>query len=182
VGRLNRLEIRFGGFGGQGIVLSGVILGRAFSVYGGKYCAQTQSYGPEARGGACKSEVVVSNQKVDYPMATRLDILVAMSQEAFVKYLPDLKKDGLLIVERDLVSGVPEDEGYRIIRVPATNIADKILGRRVVANIVMLGALARALDDTDPEWIQKAVLDMVPRGTEELNKEAFERGYEVAGS
>lgn len=177
---MNRHEIRFAGFGGQGIVLTGVVLGTAAAMFGGKHASQTQSYGPEARGGACQSEVVISDEPVDYPVALSLETLVAMSQEALDKYIGDLVPGGLLVVDKDLVTRVPEDGKYELKRVPATSVAEKELGRRIVANMVMLGAVVQLSGIIKPEELEDAVKRMVPPGTEDLNIRAVRRGYELA--
>lgn len=178
---MSRQEIRIAGFGGQGIVLAGVVLGSAASVFGGKHSSQTQSYGPEARGGACQSEVVISNAPVDYPMAIELETLVAMSQEAMDRYVGDLKPGGTLIVDQDLVQSLPEEGDYQIHRIPATAVADRELGRRIVANMVMLGAAVAITKAVSPEELEQAVRMMVPPGTEELNLKAIRQGYQLAG-
>lgn len=177
---MSRREVRFAGFGGQGVVLSGVVLGSAASVFGGKHSSQTQSYGPEARGGACQAEVVISDDPVDYPMAEDLQTLVAMSQEALDRYLGDLKAGGTLIVDEDLVRRLPENGLYDLHRIPATSIADKELGRRIVANMVMLGAVVTITGAVTAEELEQAVAMMVPPGTEELNLNAVRRGYQLA--
>lgn len=177
---MSRREVRFAGFGGQGVVLSGVVLGCAASVFGGKYSSQTQSYGPEARGGACQAEVVISDEPVDYPMAEELETLVAMSQEALDRYVVDLKTGGTLIVDEDLVRRLPGDGMYDLHRIPATAIADKELGRRIVANMVMLGAVVAITGAVSAEELEQAVTMMVPPGTEELNLKAIRCGYQLA--
>ena len=174
-----RKEIRFSGFGGQGIILAGVILGRAASLYAGKEAVQTQSYGPEARGGASKSEVVISESEIDFPKVIQPDILVSMSQPAFDKYGYDLKENAKVIVDRDLVN-LPKgyEEKYEVYKVPFTEIANKEVGLGIVANIVMLGALTKLAGLVSKEEVEKALLDSIPKGTEKKNLMAFEKGYE----
>lgn len=174
-----RNEVRISGFGGQGIVLAGVILGRGAALYDDKNAVQTQSYGPEARGGASKSEVVISQEEIDYPKVIKPDVLVCMSQQAFDKYCRDIKEGGTVIVDRDLVT-VPEDfynGNVKVYKIPFTEIAYKDIGLKIVANMVMLGALVRITGIVSKEAIRKAILDSVPRGTEEKNLMAFEKGY-----
>lgn len=174
-----RKEIRFSGFGGQGIILAGVILGRAASLYSDKEAVQTQSYGPEARGGASKSEVVISDEEIDFPKVIQPDILVSMSQPAFDKYGCDLKENAVVIIDKDLVT-LPEgyEEKYTVHKVPFTEIANKDVGLSIVANIVMLGSLIKITEAVSKEALEKALLDSIPKGTEKKNILAFEKGFE----
>lgn len=176
---MNRLEIRLSGFGGQGIIRSGEIIGKAAVLYDGRYATFTQSYGPESRGGAAAAQVAIADDPVElsYPHVINPSILVVMSQGAYNRYVPEFRRDGLLIVDEDLVELDEKVEGLRVLKVPATRLAEE-LGRRVVANVVMLGFLATATDIVSPEALRQAVLDSVPRGTEELNARAFEVGVE----
>lgn len=174
-----QVEIRLGGFGGQGIVLSGTIIGRAQAIYEHRQVSLTRSYGPEARGGACSSALVISDGQILHPHVTRPKLMVAMSQAAYAEYHGGLAEDGLLLVDADLVE-VDLDADQEVVAIPATRIAEEELGRRIVANIVMLGALTACTDVLSREAMERAVLDSVPEGTEELNSKAFERGYEVA--
>ncbi|AEH06144.1 2-oxoacid:ferredoxin oxidoreductase subunit gamma [Methanothermococcus okinawensis] len=173
-----RKEIRLSGFGGQGIILSGVILGRGASLYDNKNAVQTQSYGPEARGGASKSEVVISDKEISFPKVIKPDILVCMSQPAFDKYGRDIKENGYVIVDKDLVS-IPNDyiNNFKIYQIPFTEIANKEVGLKIVANIVMLGALTKITNIVSKDAMEKAILDTVPKGTEKKNILAFEKGY-----
>ena len=172
------LEVRLGGFGGQGIILSGKILGRAQAIYEERQVSLTRSYGPEARGGACSSALVISDEPILYPHVTRPRLMVAMSQAAYAKYRDELADDGLLLVDADLVELDPE-ANHDVIRVPATHIAAEELELRIVANIVMLGAFTALTEVASKEAMRRAVLDSVPEGTEDLNERAFQRGYEV---
>ncbi|GBF36249.1 2-oxoacid:ferredoxin oxidoreductase subunit gamma [Methanofervidicoccus abyssi] len=175
-----RKEVRISGFGGQGVVLAGVILGRSAALYDGKNAVQTQSYGPEARGGASKSEVVISEEEIDYPKVIKPDVLVCMSQQAFDKYGRDIKDEGTVIVDRDLVT-VPENfynGNVKLYKIPFTDIAYKDIGLKIVANMVMLGALVRITGVVSKEAMRKAILDSVPKGTEKKNLIAFEKGYD----
>jgi 2-oxoglutarate ferredoxin oxidoreductase subunit gamma len=173
-----RIEIRIAGFGGQGVVLAGVIIGTAAVTYDGKNAVQTQSYGAEARGGAARSEVVLSDRQVVYPMVRRPDILVALSAPALEKFLGDLKPGGTLIVDEDLVK--VDDGDYRLYQASFSNTAVKELGRGVVANVVMLGFLAGVTDIVSEQAMVQAVKDNAPKGTEELNLKAFNLGLEMA--
>ncbi|HEC77135.1 MAG TPA: hypothetical protein ENI33_07780 [Thermoplasmatales archaeon] len=169
-----RREIKFGGFGGQGIILMGNIVGKASAKYDGKNAVFTPSYGPEARGGAASSNIVIDEEEIDYPYVTKPDVLVVMSQEAYEKYAPSLKDDGILIIDEDLVhlkNGVG-----RVAKIPSTRIAEK-LGKRIVANIVMLGFFAGVTKLISYKAIRKAVLESVPPKFKELNEEALEKGY-----
>ena len=174
-----RIEVRICGFGGQGIVRAGVILGLAASIYAGKNAAQSQSYGPEARGGSCRSEVVISNSEIDYPKIEVPDVVVIMSQEAYRRYANEVKKDGLLIVDPEMVPEAERSSPARVVQVPASKIADE-LGRRIVSNVVMLGALTALTKIVPVEAVEKAILSSVPKGTEDLNLSAFRKGYAFA--
>ena len=166
-----RKEIQIAGFGGQGIVLSGVILGEA-AIIDGKNAVQTQSYGPESRGGAARSDVVISGEMVDYPKVLEPGILVALSQPAFDRYAPVVAEDTVVVVDRDLV----HSEEISHHRVPFTRIAE-VLGRKVVANSVMLGYIASLTGMISHAALEKAILRNIPKGTEELNLKAFEEGW-----
>jgi len=172
------VQVRLGGFGGQGIILSGKILGRAQAIYEERQVSLTRSYGPEARGGACSSALVISDRPILYPHVTEPGLMVMMSQAAYAKYHDGLAPDGLLLVDADLVDLDP-DADQDVIPVPATHVATEELGLRIVANIVMLGAFTALTDLVSKEAMRRAVLDSVPEGTEELNERAFDRGYEV---
>lgn len=173
----NRYEICLSGSGGQGLILAGIILAEAAGVYGGKFVAQTQSYGPEARGGASKSEVVISDEEIDYPMTTRLDLLLAMNQRSCDSYYFDLKPEGVLVVDSTFVTQTPTTMA---IRIPFTQLAREKLGKEMVANIVALGALATLTRVVSPKSLESAVLARVPPGTEELNSRALQLGSKEA--
>lgn len=172
-----RYEIRLAGEGGQGLILAGLILAEAAVMYDGKNACQTQSYGPEARGGASKSEVVISDEEIDYPKVIAADVLLAMSQEACDKYYHDLKKDGLLIVDSVHVQRVPTSKA---IKVPITKIAEEVTGRSITANVVGLGLLAGLSGVVSREALEKAIADRAPRGTVEINLKALAAGFEFA--
>ncbi len=171
-----RTEIRLAGFGGQGIVLGGYILGKAASIFDRKYATMTQNYGPEARGGACTSNVVVEDGPIAYPTVTEPDILVLMSQEAYTTYKPNVQKGVQVVYDEDLVK---VDEGLpgEMIPVPAMRLAEE-LGRKIVANIVILGFLAAVTGVLSPEAMKQSVLSTVPAHTRDLNEKAFHLGYE----
>ena len=177
-----RTEIRICGFGGQGIILAGIILGKSASLFDGKEAVQTQSYGPEARGGASKCEVVISDTKVDYPKVQSPDILVAMSNEALIKYIVDLKDNGTLIVDPGTtdvedVREFIEEHNINVYEAPATKTAIDEIGLKIVANIVMVGAITKITGVISKEAAIKAIEASVPKGTEEKNINAFEAGY-----
>jgi len=172
-----RYEIRLSGSGGQGLILMGIILAEAIGIYDRKFVAQTQSYGPEARGGSSKSEVVVSDEEIDYPKVMQPDLLLAMNQRSCDEFFPELKPEGLLIVDSTFVSQVPTPKAYQI---PFTRIAREKFKREVVANIIALGALAQLSPIVSAKAIEAAVLDRVPRGTEKLNRDALKAGIHAA--
>jgi len=176
-----RLEIRVAGFGGQGVIRAGLVLAAAACIYGDKNAVQTQSYGPESRGGACKSEVVISDEDIDFPKVTEPDAVIVMSQEAYTNYAKDVKKGGILLLDSDLVPKQKEIPNVRVLKVPATKIAEE-LGKTIVANVVMLGAFASITNLIDAEAIKKSILSNVPKGAEKLNIDAFEKGYDYGKS
>ncbi|MFC2154544.1 2-oxoacid:acceptor oxidoreductase family protein [Candidatus Altiarchaeota archaeon] len=174
---MNRKEIKVGGFGGQGIILSGYIMGKAASIFDKKNATLTQAYGPEARGGACSANVIVSDGMVDYPKVTTADILVAMSQEAYDKFVPELAEDGTLLVDENLVKTGKISKKLKFFSIPATRLAEE-LGRKIVANIIMLGFFTAVTNAIGYEAMKGSVSSSVPRGTEELNLKAFQTGYD----
>jgi 2-oxoglutarate ferredoxin oxidoreductase subunit gamma len=174
-----RIEVRFAGFGGQGIIKSGIITASAACIYSGKNAVQTQSYGPESRGGACKSEVVISEEEIDFPKVVEPDVLVVMSQHAYNEYAENVKPNGTIILDPDMIPRERESESVNVFRVPATKIAED-LGRKIVANIVMLGAFVALTGLLDKDAVKESVKANIPKGTEELNLTAFEKGYEYA--
>jgi 2-oxoglutarate ferredoxin oxidoreductase subunit gamma len=171
---MSRTEIRITGFGGQGVVLSGYIIGRACAINAGKHATMIQSFGPEARGSACSATLAVSDVEVLYPYIDRPDIFVVMSAEGYEKYADELKDDGILLHEGDLIHPKPKKK-QRAFGVPSTRIAES-LGRLIVQNIVMLGFFAAATDIASREELRQAVKESVPPGTEELNLKAFDAG------
>jgi 2-oxoglutarate ferredoxin oxidoreductase subunit gamma len=174
----NRIEIRLSGAGGDGLLTAGKILGAAAVIYDEKHATQSQSYGPEARGGACRSEVIISDEDIEYPKATSLDVLLALTQEAIDRYAADVKPTGIVIVDADHVQRVP-DGGYAVYRLPIKAKARDELGAPAGASIVALGALLALRPVVTRDGLENAVLLHVPKGTEELNKKALELGYEL---
>ncbi len=172
-----RKEIRIAGFGGQGIVLAGKIMGEA-GVNAGYNAVQTQSYGPESRGGAARSEVVISDGTIDYPRVIDADVLVALSQPGFDKYYEETKENGIIITDSDLVEIKKKTEDNRIMKVPFTKSADA-LGRKIVANIVVIGYLTAFLELMPKKTMLDTIKDNIPKGTEKLNIKAFEEGYKL---
>lgn len=170
-----RYELRFGGGGGQGIITAAIIFAEAAGVYGGKYVCQTQSYGPEARGGKSKAEIVISGQPIDYPMALSLDLLLAMNQQACDAYFYDLKPNGLLVVDSTLVKQHPTS---RIIALPFTGMAREEIGQVLTANMIALGVIGVLSSQVSLENLEKALLARVPRDTQKKNKMAFKLGVE----
>lgn len=170
-------EIRFSGFGGQGIVRCGLITGKALALYDNMHASMNQSFGPEARGSACSSQLVVSDDRVLYPYITRPQILVSMSQEAYDKYEPELRDDGILIIDTDLVKTRPPRGKIKMYAIPSTRFAEE-LGNRIIANLVMLGFFTAITKTVTPEAMKKALPGLVPGRFLELNKRAFDRGFE----
>ena len=169
-------EIRIAGFGGQGVILAGFIIGKAAAVFSNLNSVQSQSYGPEARGGAARSEVIISDEKIGYPRPTSVDIFVAMAQEAFDTYRVDIRDDTVIVLDPDLVPR--HDIGRKVYKVRAQKIAMD-LGNKIVTNIAMVGAFTAIFGELDVEAVKKAVLDSVPKRFTELNMKAFENGYEA---
>jgi 2-oxoglutarate ferredoxin oxidoreductase subunit gamma len=174
---MERYEIRLSGTGGQGLIFAGVLLAEAAGIYDGKYVCQTQSYGPEARGGASKAEVVISDREIDYPKAIKPDLLLAMSQKSCDAYFFDLKPAGMLIVDSTLVSQLPTSRAFAI---PFTQIAREKLGKEIGANIIALGALATLSGAVSLSSLEAAVMGRIERGTEDFYRKALELGIEAA--
>ncbi|HPQ39224.1 MAG TPA: 2-oxoacid:acceptor oxidoreductase family protein [bacterium] len=174
-----RYEVRLSGAGGQGMILAGVILAEAAAIYDDKNATQSQSYGPEARGGASKSEVIISDEDIFYPKATNIDLLLALTQEACDKYVGDLKEQGILVVDAERVQKLPKGK-FRVFSLPITSIAQDKVGKIIVANIVALGVITALSGVVSDSAIESAVLARVPRGTEELNRRALRAGIEAA--
>lgn len=169
-----RQEIRIAGFGGQGVVLAGYVLGKALALYSGREAVMTQSHGPEARGGASSADLVVSSEPIAYPFVQRPDYLVALSQESYTKFRPSVKAEAMLLIDRDLVKPQAGDLFHAI---PATQLAED-LGRRIVTNVVMLGFVTAHTKLVTPEAMVKALEDTLNSRILELNIKAFHTGLE----
>lgn len=174
----DRFEVRLAGTGGQGVILAGIILSDAAVIGAGKNVAQTQSYGPEARGGASKAEVIISEAEIDYPKVIRADLLLAMSQEACDRYGHDVKPEGWLIIDADQVKRTPPHP--RIVRVPISRIATEETGRAITANMVALGVIIGLTGLVEPLAIKEAVERRAPAGTKEMNLLAVAAGLRIS--
>ncbi len=172
----DRTEIRLAGEGGQGMILAGIILAEAACIYDGKKAVQTQSYGPEARGGASKSEVVISADEIDHPEVLQADVLVALSQEAYKKFHTTIKPEGILIVDAEKV----EDASKNAIQIPISKLAFETTGRQITANTVALGVLVGLTGVVSRKALEKAITARAPKGTEEMNRKALEAGFKAA--
>jgi len=175
--QLQLTEIRIAGFGGQGVILSAIVLGKAASIFQGAFATMTQNFGPEARGGACSAQLLVSGAPILYPYVTQPDIMVVMSQEAYTRFVPELKEGGILIVEQDLVRVTDLPRQTKLYSCPATRLAEE-LGKRMVLNSVMVGFFTAVTRLLEPDAVRKSVADSVPSSFRELNLKAFETGYE----
>jgi 2-oxoglutarate ferredoxin oxidoreductase subunit gamma len=173
---MGRREIRIAGFGGQGVVLSGSILGKAASIFTNEFATLTQSYGPESRGGSCRAEVVISDEPIDYPYTTSPEVQIILSQEAYTNYGQNLPPSTLVIVDSDLVRVDPTQKPQPL-SIPASRMAREEIGRPVVANIIVLGFLAATSDIISVEALKNSILSSIPPGTESVNTKAFELGY-----
>jgi 2-oxoglutarate ferredoxin oxidoreductase subunit gamma len=173
----DRFELRLSGSGGQGMILAAVMLCDAIGAASDKNVAQTQSYGPEARGGASKADVVVADGEIYYPKAIKLDVLLAMTQEALDSYFSALKDHGVLIIDDVLVTHVPTDDYYGL---PFTRLAREECGHIMVANVIALAAIAEITGIVSREALEQIVLSRAPRGTEEKNKKAVDIGFREA--
>ena len=173
-----RQEVLLAGFGGQGIISTAILIASAIGKYEGKYVAQAQSYGPEARGGACKSEVVIDEEEIDYIKTLNPDIFIVMSQPALDKYISRIDPEhGVIIADSSLIKSIPE-QYKNVYMVPVTDIAEQKLGARIVANVVILGCFARISGYVKPENCEKAIVDNMAAKFHELNKNAFHEGYD----
>ena len=173
----NRYEIRLAGTGGQGLIFAGIVLAEAAAIYDNKNAVQSQSYGPEARGGTSKTEVIIAEGEIDYPKVTSADLLLAMSQEACDKYFYELKKDGLLIVDATYVHHLPTTKA---VSLPITQMALDATGKRITASITALGVIAGLTGVVSPQALAAAVAARAPKGTQEVNRQALEAGFHAA--
>jgi 2-oxoglutarate ferredoxin oxidoreductase subunit gamma len=174
---MGKTEIRIGGFGGQGVILSGFIIGKASAIFDSRFATMIQSFGPEARGGACNAQVIISDTPVLYPYITIPNILVIMSQEAYNKFGSNVKRGGTILFESDLVKVNNIDKSLKVYSIPATHLAEE-LGRKIVLNIVMVGFFTAVTNIVSYDSIKKSILDSVPKGTETININAFEKGFQ----
>ena len=174
---MERYELRLTGSGGQGLILAGIILAEA-ALHDGKNVVQSQSYGPEARGGASRSEVIISTEEINYPKVDDCDIMLALTQDAADKYINSLKAKGILIIDSS-VENVPDRDDITIYNIPILDTATKELNKPMVANIIALGSIIELTDIVTRESLEKAVLGRVPRGTEDLNRKALEIGIKL---
>jgi 2-oxoglutarate ferredoxin oxidoreductase subunit gamma len=165
------------GFGGQGVVMAGDILGKAATLYDGKFATMTQAYGPEARGGACSAQVIIDDEEILFPYVKEPHVLICLSQEGYSKNIASLRNGGMLLLDADLVRTKDISPDVTAYTIPATRFAEE-LGNKMMANIVMLGFLAAIYDLVSAEALRKAVLTSVPAPTREINARAFERGSE----
>ncbi len=175
---MSHIEIRLGGLGGQGIIKSAKIIGEAASLHDGKEAVQTASYGPESRGSACKAEVIISEQPIDYPLVQTPDILVALSTEAFLMHSKDLKEGAIVIIDKDLVQPGKIKPGIQLYRIPAATTAHQVLKNPLVTNVVMLGAFTAITKTITPKAMQQAIAQAFPR-YKELNLQAFQEGLKL---
>jgi 2-oxoglutarate ferredoxin oxidoreductase subunit gamma len=174
-------EVRISGYGGQGVILAAAVVGKAAAIFQDGYATMTQAFGPEARGGSSSAQVILSTEPILYPYITRPDVLVAMSQEAYTKFSPEVKPGGIVIIERELVRVDKIQPGDRIYAVPATRLAEE-LGRKVVLNIVMVGFFGAVTNLLDPDALRKAVEDSVPPAMRKLNLQAYDKGFEYGAT
>jgi len=175
---MDKTEIRVGGLGGQGVILCGMIIGKAASIFDGKHATLIQAFGPEARGSACSAQVTVADEAIGYPYVKNPDVLIVMSPDAYTQFAPQLKPGGVLLYEKELIT--LDDKlpaGVKALGIPATRFAEE-LGRRLVLNIVMTGFFAGVTGVVSFDAVEKAVKSSVPKGTEDLNLRAFRKGYE----
>ena len=172
-----RTEIRLAGEGGQGMILAGIILAEAAAIYDGKQATQTQSYGPEARGGASRSEVVISDGEIDHPEVLAPNIVVALSQEAYKKFAKTVRADGILIVDEERVQCDPD---LKVVKIPIMRLARESTGKAITANTVALGVLVGMTGVVSRQAIEKAVTARTPKGTEEMNRKALQAGFTAA--
>ena len=176
---MSRTEILIGGVGGQGVVLSGILLGTAATLFENKKAVQSQSYSSELRGGSARAEVILSEEPISDPQVRRPDILIVLAEEALTKYMDKIRPRGLLVIDSSLVKGAKPGD-YEILRIPATHIAEKEMGNIIVANLIILGALIKKTGLLSIESMEKAIEASVPKKAKTLNLTAFQRGLELA--
>lgn len=175
---MKRTEILIGGVGGQGVILTGILLGTAATLFDGQKAVQTQAYSSEQRGGMARAEVIISGEPITDPQVRRPDIFIALAEDAVNRHLKRIKPSGLLVFDSDLIRGVKPGD-YQALAIPATSLADKELGNIVVANLIILGALLKKTDILSVKAMEKAIEANVPPKAKELNLKAFRRGLEL---
>lgn len=175
---MKRTEILIGGVGGQGVILTGIILGVAATLFDGKKAVQTQAYSSEQRGGMARAEVIISSEPITDPQVRRPDILMALAQDAINRHLKKVKPAGLVIYDADLVKEIPQND-WQLLGVPATSLADQEMGNIIVANLILLGQLIKKTGILSVEAVEKAIAANVPAKAKELNLKAFRRGLEI---
>jgi 2-oxoglutarate ferredoxin oxidoreductase subunit gamma len=171
-----KTEIRIAGFGGQGIILSGYIIGKAAAIFDNKFSALIQSFGPEARGSSCSAQLIISDTQILYPYIVTPQVSIILSREAFDRFSPELEHNGIMLIEKDLVTPEKLHKSIKMFAIPATRLAEE-MGRKIVMNIITVGFFAATTGVTSYEATRKAVESSVPGGTEEMNLRAFETGY-----
>ena len=176
---MNRTEILIGGVGGQGVILAGILLGTAATLFDGKKAVQTQSYSSEQRGGMAKAEVIFSGEAITDPQVRRPDILLALAQDAIERHIKKIKPGGLVVIDSDLVKGVPPGE-YRVLEIPASRMAENELGNSLVANLILLGGLVKKTGILSVTAMEKAIEASVPPKAKDLNLKAFQRGLALS--
>ncbi len=174
-----KIEIRLSGSGGQGLILAGVVLAEG-AILSNLNAIQSQSYGPEARGGASKAEVIISDGYINFPKVIESDILVSLSQKSFNEYIKKSKRGSIVVVDSSI--NVEDEDSFIVYRVPILKTSSEIIKNKMTANIVTLGVLSKIIDDIDKECLKKAIINRVPKGTEELNIKAFEEGINLVDS
>ncbi|MCK9462942.1 MAG: 2-oxoacid:acceptor oxidoreductase family protein [Proteobacteria bacterium] len=178
---MSKHDIRICGLGGQGVIMAGMIIGKAASIFEDRFATLVQSFGPEARGSECSAQVMVADEEIAFPYVRRSDIFVAMSQSAYDKFVEEMKEGAMLVHEGELVKPDARlPKGVKAFGIPATRIADEEFKRRIVFNMIMTGFIAGATKVVGMDAMRKAVIDSVPQGTETLNLKAFDRGYQYA--
>lgn len=176
-GTMSKIAIRFSGFGGQGIVLSSIIIAHGAVLHEGKSAVQTQSYGPESRGGSSKSEVIVSDKEIDYPLIEKADVLIALSQEALDRYLHDTHEGSLVIIDPVFIKEIPKVDHIKVIEIPSAKLADEI-GSRLAANIIILGALIALTSVISEGSLEKAIKENTPPASHQMNISGMRAGIE----
>ena len=175
---MKNIQIKIGGFGGQGIVLASYITGKAASIHDKMNATLTQSYGPESRGSSCSAQLIIGAEEIDYPKVSHPEILMIMSQEAYDKFTPELARGGTLLYDEDLAKPTNNfGKTTKVFSIPATRYAEE-LGKKIVANIIMLGFFTSISELISPEAMENAIRSSTPKGYEDLNIKAFRRGFE----